>query len=314
MDRDDFIRRWRSRAAALGLEPRPVEVTRERLDTADITGQMRLGVAVVSLGNSEEAHGPALAPDIDDRTGTVVAARVAARSGARYLGHAPFAGDGIGDIAAAWSPAYRSDDDLVDALTGFLEHLLEAFYDVASRPRPELLVFLSGHGGNAALEPHLERIAARLRVGRCAYALAFVPPPGAPMDAQHAADGEHSIAAALGPGAFSRAALEAQNAALADDAGFIRMVCAHPALGGMAGYYLFGDEAFEAVRARYAGVKSSVARLADRRRIDVDPHLGQAALDASVDALSEWIVAMAEERGLAGPRDMAASPTEGGQP
>jgi len=303
VDREAFLAHWRERAAALGRAPSPEAVTRETLDAHDPTGEMRRRVAVVSLGNACEAHGPALAPDVDDRVGAVVATRVAAASGARYLGHAPFATDRVGAVAARWSPEYLAPEVFVDRLAGFVDGLLAAFYDAAGAPRPALIAFVSGHGGNGALQEHLEDLAGRLSVEACAYHLAFTQDALRPgVDAQHAGAGEHAVAAALGPGTFSRRALDAQNAALAEDEGLVDTLRAHPALGGMAGFYLFGDEAFDPIRARYPGVKTAVRDLVETRRIEADAAVGAELLDASVRGLVRWLWGLADELSIARPR------------
>ena len=59
----------------------------------------------------------------------------------------------------------------------------------------------------------------------------------------------------------------------------------------MAGYYLFGDARFDRVRARYPGVKPSVAQLVTRRAIVADAAVGHAVLTHTVSALAVEVLA-----------------------
>lgn len=240
---------------------------------------LRRDVAIVSMGNSAEAHGPAIAPDIDDRIGQHVAVAVANRTGARYLGHCPFATDRLGGLAAVWSPACLPVAVFVERVGAYLAGLL------AHVARPRWLWLVSGHGGNGAIAPHLDALARTLGLDGCRYELALrIPPERAHLSVQHASAGEHAVARALGPGCFDAGAHGALAAALADD--LEAAVKDAPAIGGMAGYYLYGDARFEPMRDRYPGIKPAVAELLATRAVPADPDAGATILTYTVDALA----------------------------
>jgi creatinine amidohydrolase/Fe(II)-dependent formamide hydrolase-like protein len=293
--RDAFLADLRARATTHGVPLTPRAMTRAALDADDVTGDMRRSAAVLSMGNACEAHGPALAPDIDDRTGAAVAIRVACATGVRYLGHVPYATDGIGDLARDWSPAYLPFDDFYERTSRFVTALLRAFYDEAGAPRPKVLAFVSGHGGNGPLARHLPRLARDLGVERCLYSLSMRVP------IQHADGVEHSVARALGPGCVNDEAIRRVNESMRDDASLFETMAHDPAVSGMAGFYVFGDARFDAVRGRYPGVKASVAALVGERRIDCDKARGEAVLEASITAISSELLDAARALGLKPP-------------
>ncbi len=290
--RDAFLSDLRARAAAHGVVPSPRAMTQQALDDDDVTGDMRRGAAVFSMGNTCEAHGPALAPDIDDRTGAAVAIRVACATGARYVGHVPYATDGIGDLARDWSPAYLPFDDFYERTSRFVTTLLRAFYDEANAARPKVVVFVSGHGGNGVLVAHLPRLAKDVGVDRALYSLSMRVP------IQHADGVEHSVARALGPGCVNDEAIRRVNESMRDDASLFDTMAHDPAVSGMAGFYVYGDARFDAVRARYPGVKASVAELVKERRIDCDKARGDDVLERSVAAISSELFDAARAVGL----------------
>lgn len=296
-ERDRFLAAWRARAPGA-----PREFDGVALAAADARAAIRREVGIVSMGNAAEAHSSAMAPDIDDRTGIHVASRVADATGARYLGHCPYATDRLDGLAQVWSPACLPFDEFLPRLRKFLGEL------VAHAPGVRQLWLLSGHGGNGAVEPHLGALAADLGIARVRYALALRVPPGLPeLSTQHAGDLEHSVARALGPGAFDVARFEALNQRLATD--LEAVLVEEPALGGMAGYYLFGDARFDRVRARYPGVKPAVAQLVSRRAITADAAVGHAVLAHTVEELvAEVMAAHAEEVGPLTPPHHSPSP------
>ncbi|MEZ4403437.1 MAG: hypothetical protein R3B06_25655 [Kofleriaceae bacterium] len=273
-ERAMFIGAWQAR---VGAAPREFDLP--ALAAIDAAATVRAQVGVVSMGNRAEAHSSAMAPDIDDRVGIHVATRVADATGARYLGHCPFATDRLGGLAQVWSPACESVDQFLAKTHEFLARLLAVTGPVAE------VWLLSGHGGNGAIEPHLPRLAEALGLTRLAYHLALRVPPELPhLNTQHAGDLEHSVAKALGPGAFDQAAFDRLCARLATDVeGVLRD---EPALGGMAGYYLLGDDRFAPMRARYPGVKSSVRALVEGRTLTADAELGRRVLEHTVASLA----------------------------
>lgn len=280
-DRDAFVRRHRDAAR----EPRgPVELGRAELDAIDARAALRRDVAIASMGNAAEGHSSALARDIDDRTGFHVAARVANLSGARYVGHVPFATDRLGGLARVWSPACLPVEACVTRTIAYLRFVLDHV------ERPRILWLVSGHGGNGALVPHLPAIARALGLDAVHYALALRVPPALPhLDLQHAGTLEHGVARALGPGCFDADAHGRLNARLAADLeGTLKD---EPALGGMAGYYLYGDERFDAIRARYPGVKAAVAAIVETREIGADAGDGAIVLETTAASIAEDVIA-----------------------
>jgi creatinine amidohydrolase/Fe(II)-dependent formamide hydrolase-like protein len=297
-ERRDFIAGLRARARALGLAAEASEMTRARLDADDVTGEMRRRVCVLSIGNSCEAHGMALAPDIDDRSGAAIATRVACATGARYVGHVPYATDGVDDLARAWSPAFLPFDEFYAKTVDFVRMLFARFYDDAKLARPDLVLFVSGHGGNDAIRTHAERLAVDLGARRCLYSLSMRPDEGG---IQHADATEHAVARALGKGCVDHTRLERAASEMTDDRSFFATLERHPALGGMAGFYVFGDARFDALRARYAGVKSSVRRFVDERAIGADEARGRAVIDETVRTIAGELLAAANDLGVAPP-------------
>jgi creatinine amidohydrolase/Fe(II)-dependent formamide hydrolase-like protein len=280
-DRTRFLASWQARAPGT-----PREFDDAALAAVDGRAELRARVAVISMGNSAEAHSSAMAPDIDDRTGIHVATRVADATGARYLGHCPYATDRLDGLAQVWSPACLPFAAFYPRARAFLANAL------VHAPGVQQLWLISGHGGNGALEPHLATLAHELCVAQVRYTLALRVPPDLPeLSTQHAGDLEHSVARALGPGAFDAARFAALNQRLATD--LEATLVDEPALGGMAGYYLFGDARFDAVRARYAGVKPSVAQLVTRRALVADAAIGHAVLDHTVLAIAAEVLAAA---------------------
>ncbi|MCE9579253.1 MAG: hypothetical protein K8W52_39380 [Deltaproteobacteria bacterium] len=280
-EREQFLAAWRARSPGA-----PREFDAATLAAADARPAIRAAVAIVSMGNAAEAHSSAMAPDIDDRTGIHVSTRVADATGARYLGHCPYATDRLDGLAQVWSPVCLPVAEFLHRTGRFLRDTL------AHAPGVQQLWLISGHGGNGAIEPHLAALADELGVARVRYELALRVPPGLPeLSTQHAGDLEHSVARALGPGAFDLARFDALNQRLAVD--LEGVLVDEPALGGMAGYYLFGDARFDRVRARYPGVKPSVAQLVTRRAIVADAAIGHAVLDHTVAALAAELLAAA---------------------
>ena len=293
-ERSEFLRDVRAQAGPIA----PVErVTAAQLAERDPSRGFGDRVAIVSLGNSLEAHGPALAPDIDDRTGAAVAIAVANQSGARYLGHAPYATDGS-PAAPRWCPVVLPVDEFVAKLKAYIGVLLAGAYDDRGRPRPALIVLISGHGGNAAAQALLPKLAVDLGVARIVYRLALVEHPGIDAPVQHAADHEQSVAAALGPAGIDLDAAASANRALANPESRYRVIADHPAWAGMAGFYLFGAEVFEPVRSRYQGVKASVRRVVETATVAADPKVGAELLAHAIHQLTQDVFQEAHDAGI----------------
>lgn len=279
--REALVAEWRAKAAQ---RERKLPM---RLATPRPTGT----VAVLSLGNSDEAHGPALPRDIDDRLGAAVAVRVCERTGARYVGHLPYSTDRLGGLAAVWSPKTLPYAQFYARIVADLRRIIDA------QPELSALVLISGHGGNGAIAPDLAALSRELGGRPVRYELALRMPPALQADGRwslaHASGLEHSVAAALGAGCFDRTAFEALNARLASD--FVGTLQAYPAVAGLAGYYLFGGDEFEPMRARYVGIKPEVAQVLQTRRLECDPSVGHAVLEHTVAMLMEVV----EEAGVA---------------
>jgi creatinine amidohydrolase/Fe(II)-dependent formamide hydrolase-like protein len=302
--REAFLREARAPAARLGLPTTVTAVTRATLDAADPTGGMRREVAVLSIGNACEAHGDALPPDIDDRTAVAVASRVSGATGARYLGHIPYATDGLGALASAWSPAYLAVEPFYAAVSDYASFLCRHAYDVAGQPRPRLLLIVSGHGGNGVLAERLPRLARDLGAERCLYSLSMRLSPralAAGHTVQHASDVEHAVARTLGAACLDDQRLAATAAELEHDEGLVSTLREQPALGGMSGYYVFGDARFDAVRSRYPGVKAAVRRFVEGRRIEACAVLGAGIVEHSIRVIAAEVLSAAAEIGVAPP-------------
>jgi creatinine amidohydrolase/Fe(II)-dependent formamide hydrolase-like protein len=297
-ERASFLAAMRARARDAGVSTASPRVTRTDLDADDPTGGMRREAAIFSMGNACEAHGPALPPDIDDRTGAAIATRVACASGARYVGHLPFASDGVGDLAREWSPAYLPFDEFYASTLELARTILRASYDLVGEPRPRVVAFVSGHGGNGVLAPHLERLATDLGVARCLYSLSMRVPAGE-RGVQHADSIEHSVARALGRGCLDDARLASIDPST--DATFFTTLQRHPAIAGMSGFYVFGDERFDVLRARYAGVKESVRAFVEERRVEANAERGRAIVHHSVETIAREIIDAARSLGVRAP-------------
>lgn len=274
--RERFLTTVRAQARH-AREPRGFD--RAALAVDDRLAALRRAVAIVSMGNAAEAHGPAIAPDIDDRVAQHVAVAVANRTGARYLGHCPYATDRLGGLATVWSPVCAPVDQFVERVGAYLASVL------AHVERPRWLWLLSGHGGNGAIVPHLDELAARLALDGCRYELALRVPATLPhLNVQHAGPGEHAVARALGPGCFDDEAHAALQVALGAD--LEAALKDAPAIGGFAGYYLYGDARFEPMRDRYPGVKPAVAELVATRALPAEAEAGAAILAHTVATLA----------------------------
>ncbi|MEM9458371.1 MAG: creatininase family protein [Myxococcota bacterium] len=276
-ERAEFLRRVRAEAAAAGVDVEPIIAVSVGPGPR---AEFRESVAVVSIGNSREAHGPALAPDIDDRVAQAISTRLCDQLGARYLGHAPGCTDGVGEVSRRWSPDYQHPKAFVRSLAKFTHTLIEAHGRRALR----LLVLISGHGGNGALGDHLADLALEIGVERCLYlpALRVIDDQGRARAPQHAGEDEHAVALALGPGCIDSEALHRANAAMAEPGPRYRLLRRHPAFAGMAGFYCFGGDVFDVIRGRYEGVKAAVRDVLERRRVQADPVRGREVIRASV--------------------------------
>jgi 8-oxo-dGTP diphosphatase len=286
--RDALVDRVRARAAELGV--------RSRIAKGDVAmpevhpGCVRPeDVAIVSLGNRREGHGPALAVDIDDRVGTGVAIRVCEATGARYIGHAPFASDRFSGLSIEWSPVVLPFPEFYARVVAWTRRQLEELYGAS---RPTRVVFVSGHGGNGLLADHLSELARDLGVTDVGYELAIAVPPDLPsrFDTQHASCAEHSLAAALGRGCIDTRELDESVSRWQEDRAFHNDLGAHPSMGGMAGHYILGDETFDPIRTRYSGVKRSVAAFVHDRAVSADARVGRRILRYTVRKIAKAIM------------------------
>lgn len=279
-ERAAFLERVRADARALGsgetlegTEPKPGP-----------RASARQAIAVFSAGNSHEAHGPALAPDIDDRIGQSIAIRICERTGARYLGHIDGETDGIGLLAQRWSPGVVAPDDYLDALVDQVQSRFEVLESRPAASRPRIVAIVSGHGGNRVVGERAAELADRLGVEIVLYipAIRVARDDGPPAAPQHAGAEEHAAALYLGPGYIDAHELDRVNASMTSDAGLFEAMQRFPALGGMAGFYIFGSPPFDAIRRRYRGVKAAVASMLEMRRIDATREQGREIVTFSV--------------------------------
>ncbi len=304
-ERARFLEEHRLMAAMEDVAPMCAALDPQAMEARDILCGFASQVGVFSLGNHHEAHGPALAQDIDDRTATATAVALANATGARYLGHVPLCTDRIGELAKAWSPAYSPPADFLDGLIRFVDHTLSWTHDRNGLARPRLIHFVSGHGGNNVLNHHLGKVALALGVDRCIYDLSIQPFES--IDTQHAGSMEHCLAAHLGPGCIDTGRMPDISAWSLGQ--LYRALTQYPAWGGMAGFYLFGDERFNAVRERYQGVKSAVAKLLEGRALHADPEAGARIFNNTTSLLKHRILREAKELGIDTPKHIPTVPT-----
>lgn len=287
-------RQFLQQVRELATEARTPIARATELEKDDANGQLARRVAVVSLGNGREAHGPCLPLDIDDRVSGHVAVAVSNETGARYLGPVPYCTDGIGDLAKSWSTTYLPYEKFFEKFAQFVNHLLIAHYEERGEARPDVLYVVSGHGGNHIMTRDLKRLAQACQVGYVQYGSAIVD-----KYAQHAGVVEHSVAARLGLGCFDGGALAECNLRLsASDRSCFDCLSQYPAFGGMAGFYLFGGPAFNAIRERYRGVKRAVQELVENRTLDVSQQAGARVLEHSIRTNSERLLKFAKSIGI----------------
>jgi len=226
-------------------------------------------VAVFTVGNPCEGHGPALPKDIDDRVVKALALRACDAEGAYYCGHVPFTSDRVGRIALAWSPLWIPEDEMVSRTGQFIKTYL-AMVGL----RFHRICLLNGHGGNnfiAGCRRELSRKAGR--------SIDFVIPFEG-IETGHADTLEHSVAAYLG--LVDAGKLAAMNDLVHRDPK--KALRRWPPTGGLGGYIMFGGEEFsELQKPEYGLTKCLEGFLADRE-IRADMALGRNLFDGMLAA------------------------------
>jgi|GEM_PF-903159 len=278
-ERDLFLKLHRVRAAAADADASLDDALTAARALARRSA-VGLDVGIFSLGNAHEAHGMALPTDIDDRIGSACAVAVANATGARYLAHVPHATDGMGPLATRWAPRALPFDQFYAASVEFMDLVLRHHYDAYELSRPHHLWLVSGHGGNTMTADVLGKLAFDLRVGECSYRPAIMEEDG--RCPQHASAAEHAVAAHLGGACFDDERFSRANVEAAEPKALYRLIRDYPAWGGMAGFHLFGGAPFDAVRARYPGVKAAVRSVLERPGMVLHEGRGAALYEDSV--------------------------------
>ena len=221
-------------------------------------------VAVFTVGNPCEGHGPALPRDIDDRVVKTLALKACDAEGAYYCGHVPFTSDRVGRIALAWSPLWIPENEMITRTARFIGNYLGmAGLDF------QRVCLLNGHGGNnfiAGRKMELSRKAGR--------PIEFVIPFEG-IETGHADTLEHSVAAFLG--LIDAGKLATMNALVRRDPE--KALRRWPPIGGLGGYLIFGGEEFSELRKPEYGLTKCLDGFLKDREIRADMTLGRNLFD-----------------------------------
>ncbi|WXG44157.1 MAG: hypothetical protein WED04_09000 [Promethearchaeati archaeon SRVP18_Atabeyarchaeia-1] len=254
----------------------PSRVTLDEIGGYGPFGESEAGVALFSIGNDYEAHGPALPKDIDSRVAKAIAVKVANVSGASYLAHIPFSTDMTGDIAKYWSPRYLPFEEFADKTLKFMQFNLEQLSE-----RPKKVVILNGHGGNTRLLAMIGKYTDHLGVPVDVFVPEAVRIPLG-YSGEHAYIAEHSVAAYLGIIDAKRLG-ELNRVAKRDPMEALRR---WPAIAGLGGFIEFGGEKFSVLR-RLNG--ECLEHFKSSRMIKADGKLGERIFNSMVNAIKEQI-------------------------
>lgn len=121
---------------------------------------------VLTMGNPNERHGPALPRNLDDLHAIQAAKNLCFTSGARYGGHFPFTTDRVGEIAKEWSPRWIRRDTFYWEFRRWLPNILGAIETSLGRKTENILI-LDGHGGNQSTHGTLKGIVETTQSARC---------------------------------------------------------------------------------------------------------------------------------------------------
>jgi len=229
-------------------------------------------VAVFTVGNPCEGHGPALPRDIDDRVVKALALGACDATGAYYCGHIPFTSDRVGRIALAWSPLWIPENEMVTKTTKFMRTYLGMVGLDFQR-----ICLLNGHGGNNFIAGRQEELSEK--TGR---PVEFVIPFEG-VETGHADTLEHSVAAYLG--LVDAGKLATMNDLVRRDPK--KALRRWPPIGGLGGYIMFGGEEFSELRKPEYGLTKCLEGFLADREIRADMTLGRNLFDDMLAAASK---------------------------
>ena len=276
---------------------------------------------IFSIGNPVEGHGYALPRNIDDLHSQRVAHLISCKTGARYVGHIPWATDNFTSIAKDWAPKSIPVEDIVKNIIDFIKFHAEIYKEM-DLPASRILIY-SGHGGNNPLvhytkeiqdalnlkkliisttegiaEENIDRVINEL--GKLSIEIAGKGENPRQirrtliqilLSAAHAGHFEHSLGAALG--VLDEEKLNIMNEELERD--FNAALNKWPPIGGLGGFLLAGGEYTEALGTKdndKFGLWNCLKRLRrlDNGKVRVIKELGELIINLLVEYYSEIIL------------------------
>ena len=276
---------------------------------------------VFSIGNPVEGHGYALPRNIDDLHSQRIAHLISCRTGARYVGHIPWATDNFTSVAKDWAPKSIPVEEIVPKIIKFIRFHIDIYKEMGL-PTSRIFIY-SGHGGNRPLVQFTEEIQEVLNLDKLIFSttedfsediedrvldevsrLSIELAKGEENPRQikrtliqillsiaHAGHFEHSLGAALG--VLDEAKLEIMNKELEKD--FEAALNKWPPLGGLGGFLLAGGEYIEALGTKdndKFGLWKCLKRLRrlDKGRVKVFKELGELMITLLVEYYSDMIL------------------------
>ena len=276
---------------------------------------------IFSIGNPVEGHGYALPRNIDDLHSQRVAHLISCKTGARYVGHIPWATDNFTSVAKDWAPKSIPVEDIVKNIIDFIKFHAEIYKEM-DLPASRILIY-SGHGGNNPLvhytkeiqdalnlkkliisttegiaEENIDRVINEL--GKLSIEIAGKGENPRQirrtliqilLSAAHAGHFEHSLGAALG--VLDEEKLNIMNEELERD--FNAALNKWPPIGGLGGFLLAGGEYTEALGTKdndKFGLWNCLKRLRrlDNGKVRVIKELGELIINLLVEYYSEIIL------------------------
>lgn len=254
----------------------PGRVTLDEMDSYGPFKDSKGEIALFSIGNDYEAHGPALPIDIDSRVVKEVCLRLANVSGASYRAHIPFSTDMAGEIAKFWSPRYIPFKEFAEKTLEFLRFYLNQLVS-----KPKKVVILNGHGGNTELITMIGKYSEQLGVDVTVFLPDEVRMP-VDYSGEHAYIIEHSVAAYLG--LLDGKRLEELNEVANRDP--LEVLRRWPSVAGLGGFQEFGGKKFSALRTM---LHECLEHFKSKRRIEADKKLGEKIFKSMVDTIKGQI-------------------------